>query len=86
MSMERAFDTCEALSCLAHDWGLYALNARLNAIPFKPAPNLTVDTLEYVAREMYDNGNEWLENNTSDPYEPRPIPAGVLLNGEEETS
>ena len=79
--MDRAFDVCEALSCLAHDWGLYALNTRLDRANFRPSPILKYDNLQGYALEYYDNANSWLHRNDSDSYDPRPIPAGVLKNG-----
>ena len=33
------FDVCEAFNLLAHDWGLYDVKARLDAIPFRCAPS-----------------------------------------------
>ena len=82
MTSERAFDVCEALSCLAHDWGLYALNTRLDRANFRPSPMLKYETLGEEAREYYDNANKWLhENAMNTSYDPRPIPAGVLKCG-----
>lgn len=80
--MDRTFDICEALSCLAHDWGLYALNTRLDQAGFKPAPSLRSDNLGEEAQRYYENGNEYLSRTACDTaYDPRPIPAGVLLDG-----
>lgn len=52
--LNRRFDICEAYSCLAHDFGLYALNTRLDRLGFKPRPTQTVDTLGEDARAIYD--------------------------------
>jgi len=49
-----AFDAAEALNILAHDYGLYAVKAELDAIPFRAGP--TRDTLEGIddrGRELY---------------------------------
>jgi hypothetical protein len=48
------FDICEAWSCLAHDWGLYAVAARLDDMGFTPSPLQSTETLSENARAIYD--------------------------------
>jgi hypothetical protein len=43
----------EVWSVLAHDYGLYALNARLDRMGFRPSPSLTYDTLDLGQKEYY---------------------------------
>lgn len=46
-------DICEAWSLLAHDWGLYAVAARLDRMSFKPAPGLSWRSLSENGRAYY---------------------------------
>ncbi len=54
------FDICEAYYCFASDWhgGMgseeYQIFGRLAKIKFQPRPNLSYDTLEENAREIYE--------------------------------
>ena len=47
------FDAAEALSVLAHDYGLYRINTRLDEIRFSPRPSLERETLEETGEEFY---------------------------------
>ncbi len=44
---------CEVWSVLAHDYGLYGINARLHRMGFKPSPILTRETLHEDQLEYY---------------------------------
>jgi len=48
------FDICEAYACLAHDFGLYGIAARLDGMQFRARPSLHTSTMTDNAREIYD--------------------------------
>jgi hypothetical protein len=58
------FDICEAWSLWAHDWGEYNAIARLNALGFRPRPNLAYENLYWNAQRIYDALNA---RSTIDP-------------------
>jgi len=64
------FDTCEAWSCLAHDWGLYAISTRLDRMGFKPSPTLSMDSMADNARMIFDRWNIYFtaNPNAAQPY------------------
>ena len=57
---ECRFDICEAWYCYASDYHggqsskLYSKFAQLDRIEFRPAPNLSYDTLTEKGKEIYD--------------------------------
>ena len=49
-----AFDAAEALNVLAHDYGMYAVKARLDEIPFRAGPGRdTLEGLDEEGRRLY---------------------------------
>jgi hypothetical protein len=63
-----AFDAAEALNILAHDYGLYAVKARLDDIPFRAGPNReTLEGIDETGREFYA---QWREHaDRTGPWE-----------------
>lgn len=66
------FDVIEALMCIAHDWGEYALYARIERLlkrhHGRMRPNLSTDTLTEEGRYLYDLHddrirNDWIAKN-----------------------
>lgn len=79
--MADRFDTCEALNLIAHDWGLYDVKARLDAIPFRCAPSAEFyEGLSDEGRDLYDRydaeirAGESLIRSRFLPRGPFPIP------------
>ena len=56
----------EVWSCLAHDYGLYGIVARLDRMKFRPSPLLNTDRLDEEQKTLYAE-NEHLAKVTS-PY------------------
>ena len=55
LDADRAIEVAEGLGVLAHDYGLYAVKAALDQIPFKAAPSRqTYQGLGFVGSEVYD--------------------------------
>ncbi len=60
------FDICEAYNLLAHDWGLYDVKARLDAIPFKSSASAEFyNGLSVNGRDIYDYHTTLLETRDS---------------------
>lgn len=60
------FDICEAFNLLAHDWGLYDVKARLDAMSFTAAPSAEFyEGLTNNGRAIYDVHNAALESSAS---------------------
>ena len=60
------FDICEAFNLLAHDYGLYDVKARLDAIPFKCAHSAEFyDGLSDNGKAIYDTHAFALDNGAS---------------------
>lgn len=65
-TMSSRFDVCEALNLIAHDWGLYDLKARLDAIPFRCAPSAEFyEGLTEEGRALYDYHDDEIRAGTS---------------------
>ena len=56
----------EVWSCLAHDYGLYGIVARLDRMEFRPSPLLNTDRLDEEQKILYAE-NERLAEATG-PY------------------
>lgn len=67
---------CEVWSCLAHDYGLYGINTRLDRMGFKPAPALTYDTLDEEQQLAYSDREP--QAIATGPYSPKIGQGGVL--------
>lgn len=60
------FDICEAFNLLAHDWGLYDVKARLDAMSFRCAPAAEFyEGLTDNGRAIYDHHNNLLTMSDS---------------------
>lgn len=56
----------EVWSCLAHDYGLYGIVARLDQMHFRPAPSLRTETLDEEQIYLYQLNEE--KANLTSPY------------------
>ena len=62
--MFNRFDVLECWSVLAHDYGLYGINARLYEMGFRPSPMLCFDSLS-EDQKFYYAEREALANKTT---------------------